>query len=254
MVIPFDPRRFRNAAAEYLAGRPEYAPRLFERIALLCRLDRGHRVLDLGCGPGQIAIAIAPFVGHVVGIDPEPGMLEQAAAAAPALEWIEASSYDLPALADRLDALRLVTMGRSFHWMDRAATLVQLDRMIEPDGAIALLHDEHPDVPANAWHPAFKAITDRVGAADPGKAMREGWPSHEAVLLASPFRALESIAVFDERRVAIDDLVMRTRTMSSVAARAGELADELRATLAPFASDGAVTEVIASKALIARRA
>jgi|SRR5580704_8619948 ubiquinone/menaquinone biosynthesis C-methylase UbiE len=255
MVIPYDPRRFRSAAAEYLAGRPVYAPRLFERIALLCGLDRTSRVVDLGCGPGQIAIALAPFAGHVVGIDPEPGMLEQATAAAPELEWIVGSSYDLAALADRLGTLRLVTMGRSFHWMDRPATLAQLDRMISPDGAIALLADDHPDVPANAWHAPFKAVTDRVGAADPAKAMRkQHWLSHEAVLLASPFRVLESIAVIDERRIAVEHLVMRTRTMSSVAAHAHDFADELRAVLAPFATDGMVTEVIASKALIARRA
>jgi glutamine amidotransferase len=35
---------------------------------------------------------------------------------------------DLPALRERLGRLRLVTMGRSFHWMDRAATLRDLDR------------------------------------------------------------------------------------------------------------------------------
>ena len=254
MVIPFEPRRFQNAAAEYLAGRPAYSPRLFQRIALLCGLDRTHRVLDLGCGPGQIAIALAPFVGHVTGIDPEPGMLDQARAAAPELEWIVGSSYDLPSLAPRLGSVRLVTMGRSFHWMDRRATLEQLDAMLEPDGAIALVADDHPDVPANAWHAGFKAITDRVGASDPAKAMRkQNWLPHEAVLLESRFRVLETIAVIESYRVPVETLVMRTRTMSSVAKHAGELADELRAALAPFAHDGAVTEVIASKALIARR-
>ena len=255
MVIPFEPHRFQNAAAEYLAGRPAYSPRLFQRIALLCELDRTHRVLDLGCGPGQIAIALAPFVGHVTGIDPEPEMLGQARAAAPELEWIVGSSYDLPSLAPRLGRLRLVTMGRSFHWMDRPATLAQLDEMLEPDGAIALIADEHPDVPGNAWHAAFKAITDRVGASDPAKAFRDQhWLPHEAVLLESRFHVLETIAVIESSRVPVETLVMRTRTMSSVARHAEQFADELRGVLAPFAEDGAVTEVIASRALIARRA
>jgi trans-aconitate methyltransferase len=253
MVIPFEPRRFQHAAAEYLAARPAYSPRLFERLALLCTLDRTHRVLDLGCGPGQIAIALAPFVGHVTGIDPEPAMLDQARASAPELEWILGSSYDLPRL--QLGPLRLVAMGRSFHWTDRPATLAQLDAMIEPDGAIALLGDEHVDVPANAWHAAYKAITDRVGEADPSKQQRKrNWLTHHAVLLASPFCVLEEIAVIEERGIAVDMLVARTRTMSTVAAHAAECADELRAALAPFADGGEVTEVIASTALIARRA
>ena len=253
MVIPFEPHRFRAAAAEYLAGRTPYAPRLFERIALLCRLDKSSGVMDLGCGPGQIAIALAPFVGHVIGVDPEPEMLDVARAAAPSIEWIRGSSYDLPAVGD----LALVTMGRSFHWMDRRATLMQLDRMISRDGAVALIADEHPDVPANAWWQPFKAITDRVGEADPAKAMRKAnWLTHEAVLLDSPFCQLETISVVQARRVTIDSLVARTRTMSSVLAHAADIEAELRAVLAPFApaSEHALVEVTASKALIARRA
>ena len=253
MVIPFEPRRFQHAAAEYLAARPAYPSRLFERLVLLCALDRSHRALDLGCGPGQIAIALAPFVGHVTGLDPEPEMLDQARASAPQLEWILGSSYDLPKL--ELGRLQLVTMGRSFHWMDRPATLAQLDAMIEPDGAVALLADDHVDVPANAWHAPYKAITDRVSASDPAKQIRNrNWLTHQAVLLASPFHVLEELSVIEERRISIEMLVARTRTMSSVAAHAAEVADELCAVLAPFAQHGEVSEVMSSRALIARRA
>ncbi len=34
--IPFETRRFRTAAAHYLAGRPAYAPGLIERVAEVC--------------------------------------------------------------------------------------------------------------------------------------------------------------------------------------------------------------------------
>jgi SAM-dependent methyltransferase len=259
MVIPFDPHRFAVAAADYIVGRPRYAPRLFERIALLCTLEDKHRVLDLGCGPGQVAIALAPHVGHVIGIDPEPEMLALARAAAIGahveVEWIVGSSYDLGALADRLGRLRLVAMGRSFHWMDRAATLVELDGIVEPGGAVALLGDEYPDVPANAWRTEFRAITDHHSAGDPAKAMRVGWPSHEAILLDSPFRALEAIAITEPHRITIDTLLARTRSMSSLASYAAELADEVRTALAPFvAADGTLVEIVTTYALLARRA
>jgi SAM-dependent methyltransferase len=258
MVIPFDPHRFAVAAADYIVGRPRYAPRLFERIALLCKLESKHRVLDLGCGPGQIAIALAPYVGHVIGIDPEPEMLALAATAAVDahvdVEWIIGSSYDLGALAERLGRLRLVAMGRSFHWTDRTATLVTLDRIVEPGGAVALLGDEYPDVSTNAWRTAYRAITDRYSARDPAKAMRVGWPSHESILLGSPFRALETIAITEPHRITIDTLLARTRSMSSLASHAAELADEVRTALAPFAAaDGSFVEIVTSHALLARR-
>ena len=63
------------------------------------RLSDTDRLLDLGCGPGWLAMAFAPFVGTVVAVDPEPSMLEAARAAAAEIdvriEFIEASSYDL---------------------------------------------------------------------------------------------------------------------------------------------------------------
>jgi trans-aconitate methyltransferase len=60
--VPFEPRRFRTAAAHYLAGRVAYPPRLISRVAEICGLEASGRLLDLGCGPGQLAKAFAPFV------------------------------------------------------------------------------------------------------------------------------------------------------------------------------------------------
>ncbi|MBV9537727.1 MAG: class I SAM-dependent methyltransferase, partial [Acidisphaera sp.] len=137
-VLPFEPRRFRSAAQHYLAGRPAYADRLIARVVALCGLAPSHRVLDLGCGPGQLARAFAPFASDVIGMDPEPEMLRVAAEACAGIgniRWVEGSSYDLSAALGRF---RLVTMGRSFHWMDRHDTLRRLDALIDADGAIAL--------------------------------------------------------------------------------------------------------------------
>lgn len=36
------------------------------------RLVRGKRVLDLGCGDGRFALAIAPIAAKVDGLDPDP--------------------------------------------------------------------------------------------------------------------------------------------------------------------------------------
>ena len=97
-------------------------------MAQLCSLTRRHRILDLGCGPGQLAIAFAPYAGSVVAIDPEPEMLRAASAlaseCASRIEFREASSEELgPAFG----TFRMVVVGRAFHWMDRAETLRRLD-------------------------------------------------------------------------------------------------------------------------------
>jgi len=258
-VIPYTPRRFQTAAASYLQGRPGYPAKLFRRIAELCSLNQSHRVMDLGCGPGQIALAMAPYVGQVVGVDPEPEMLkiaaELTAQSGGKVELIEGSSYDL---GPRFGRFRLVAMGRSFHWMDRADVLRRLDGMIEPGGAIVLLHDDHPAVPDNAWHTPFQDVVMRYAADDVAKQVRSGWNSHEAVLLDSPFSHLEQHTVFERHRISVDTLLLRIQSMSSVSrsrigSKADDLAAEIREAMSAFAQDGMLNEVIGSWALIASR-
>ena len=83
--LPFDPHRFRTAAAHYRAGRTAYPPLLIRRVAERVGVGSAHRVLDLGCGPGPLAIGFSYFAGEVVAIDPEPAMLREAEAAAAGL-------------------------------------------------------------------------------------------------------------------------------------------------------------------------
>ncbi len=253
-------RRFRTAAAHYLNGRPSYAELLFRRVVELCGLGRDSRVLDLACGPGQLALGFAPFVAEVVAVDPEPAMLEiaarQAAHAGVTMRFVQGYAESLdPALG----FFRLVTIGRAFHWMDAARTLARLDAMIEPGGAIALFGDHHLDVPDNEWCAAYDALVDGYGAQDVTHPKRRPKPwRHEAELLHSPFSALERIGVVERRSTFVDALVDRALSKSSTSpdrlgGRAEMLARDIRELVARHAADGWVTEVIESRALIARR-
>ncbi|HUC18354.1 MAG TPA: class I SAM-dependent methyltransferase [Acetobacteraceae bacterium] len=264
--LPFEPDRFRTSVAHYRAGRAAYPPALIRRVATGLGLGETHRVLDLGCGPGPLAIGFAYFAGTVIGLDPEPRMLEAARAAAqglvPNASFHLGSSYDLGTdLALGPGRFRLVTMGRSFHWMDRAETLRRLDPMIEPDGAVALFRDTHLELPENAWVKEWRVLADRYAAQDPFHARRRAgaWRDHEAVLLDSVFCRLERISVVTRHEVTTESLVERALSMSSLSrARLGEqvdaLATDLRALFARLAPDGTLSEVLESSALIARRA
>jgi trans-aconitate methyltransferase len=255
----FEARRFRTAAAHYLAGRPPYSPRLIRRVVELTGLTPAHRVLDLGCGPGLLTLAFAPFAHEILGADPEPEMLRAARAReAPAnVRWMHASSDDLGPTFGRFF---LTVMGRSFHWMDRAETLRRLDALIEPGGAIALFDDDHPQVPDNAWRVRWREVIDRYAGDDPwrGRERRATWIRHEAMLLDSAFSELERISIIERRQVATETLIDRALSMSSTSrARLGERADamvaEMHALLAELAPAGEITEVLSTSALIARR-
>jgi ArsR family transcriptional regulator len=69
---------FRAGAAQWDQLRDDLFGRRFFLPALLGLLDEGAVVADLGCGTGQVAEALAPFVGQVIGVDASPSMLKAA--------------------------------------------------------------------------------------------------------------------------------------------------------------------------------
>lgn len=258
--IPFEARRFQGAAVHYLGGRPDYAPALAPLVAQACSLDGTGRLLDLGCGPGQLARAFLPFMASGLGLDPEPEMvaLGRSLSDGGRLEFLEGSSGDL---GPEFGRFRLVTIGRAFHWMDRVETLRRLDGLLEPGGAVVLFRVDHLDVPENAWHAPYQALQDEAFRGGGRAAWRQpGWVKHESVLLGSAFPALVRIGVVERVRTPAAALLGRALSMSGASrARLGPegvaaLRDAIDAVLAPFTEAGAVTEVLESVALIARRA
>ncbi|MDO9711491.1 class I SAM-dependent methyltransferase [Paracraurococcus lichenis] len=253
------PGRFRDLADVYAAGRPTYPPLLARRVATLVGLDGRQDVLDLGTGPGFLALDFHPYARRVTGIDPEPEMLRvaraAAAAAAARIDFVEGSSNDLgrhPGL------FRLVTIGRAFHWMDRPRTLAALDDIIDPQGGVALFVERYPEVPANAWHVPFQAVIERYAVTDPAREVLASGKDHEAVLLASAFSHLERIAVLERRATPVQRLVDRALSFAKAwqghpGSRRDDLAGEIRSVLQGFAEDGIVHEVLEGTALIARR-
>jgi SAM-dependent methyltransferase len=253
------PGRFRDLADFYTTGRPTYPRLLARRVATLVGLDGSQTVLDLGTGPGFLAMDFHPFAGKVIGVDPEPEMLNaarrNAAKSGVKIEFVTGSAADLGAQFGRL---HLVTIGRAFHWMDRPRTLELLDSLIEPTGGVALFQESFPTVPANDWHPSFQAILDHYGADDPARARTHGNKDHETVLLNSSFRHLERIAVLERRSTSIEHLVDRSLSYARAwegrpGSRLKDMALEVRDALQPYATNGYVPEVLEGTALIARR-
>jgi SAM-dependent methyltransferase len=83
-----------------------WEPRLTKELPfLLASLPRGGTVLDVGCGTGVHARALAKAGCRVTGLDLSAAMLEQARAAAgddPPIEWIEGDVRDADRVGGRL--------------------------------------------------------------------------------------------------------------------------------------------------------
>lgn len=134
---------FKGTARYYACFREGYPDKFFDLLKSKFSLSENDRVLDLGCGTGQIAIPLARIAGEVVAMDPEPEMIaegkEQAAVSGISnIKWIEGGSEDLPDLRDDPGHYKLVTIGTAFHWMDRKKVLDELYEILTDDGGIAI--------------------------------------------------------------------------------------------------------------------
>ena len=67
--------RFATTVALYEELRPPYPPAFFRKVVQRLALGKQHTLIDLGTGPGLLALGFAPYVGRIVGVDPEPAML-----------------------------------------------------------------------------------------------------------------------------------------------------------------------------------
>ena len=255
----FEARRFQTAAAHYLSGRPPYPEALIDRVVQLIGLTPQDRVLDLGCGPAQLARAFAAHVNEVVAMDPEPAMLaiaREMAAGVPNMQVVQGRSDDLDARHGRFKA---VVIGRAFHWMDREATLRTLDRLIEPGGAVVLIAESSPKIPENRRMEEFNALDSAWSADDrTHPVLQSRQRPHLSVLLDSPFSRLEQIGVIHRLPLTLQNLTDRLLSFSSTSrARPGDKADVLLAELArnfsEWEAEGPMEEVLEAAALVAFR-
>jgi SAM-dependent methyltransferase len=140
MSVPSVGSPFAEAAAFYEFRAP-YAAQALGYVREVFQLDGASRALDLGCGPGTLTIPLARIVGHVHAIDASEAMLNEGRRRATQanignIDWLCMHAEEITEAFGTFD---VVTMGQSFHWMDRDAVLRRLAPMTVSNGGLALI-------------------------------------------------------------------------------------------------------------------
>lgn len=129
---------FGARAAIYDALRPQDGP-WWERFDAIVRLGdlHGRRVLDVGCGTGALAAALAERAGAKVwGVEPSAGMREVAKRRLARTVGIrEGAAEALPFRDGWFDA---VVFSLVLHLVDRARALAEAARVLRPGGAVVV--------------------------------------------------------------------------------------------------------------------
>jgi SAM-dependent methyltransferase len=114
-------------------------------------LAGARRVLDLGCGEGQIArLALDKGAQHVVGIDGSAAQIAEAARRAGGPAYLRGRAERLPFPAGSFDAV--VTCLVLEHLADLDAALDEVARVLAPGGRFVLFTN-HPlfQTPGSGW-------------------------------------------------------------------------------------------------------
>lgn len=217
----YDLSIYQGTAWYYSRYRPVYPPSLVTILRENFRLDGTGRLLDLGCGPGPVAIPLAHLFDQVVAMDPDDAMRAEGARIARErgvgnIEWRFGGSKDL---SPELGQFRLVTMGNSFHWMDRARTLDALYDLVTDGGGIAVVGEGAPipRPPPTRWRAAINAVLmhylpdRRLAWENPGPPPEE---RHDAYLARSRFKDVISYQESFEIEWTIDSMVGNLYSMS----------------------------------------
>ncbi|MFE4973463.1 class I SAM-dependent methyltransferase [Kitasatospora sp. NPDC056651] len=252
---------FASGAAHYARYQPRYPRELFDLLGEDFGLNGTQTALDLGSGPGTLALPLSRLVARVVAVDPEPGMLREGRAIAERrnvdnIQWRQGDSSDLRALG--LPPLDLCVMGRSFHWMSREQVLADLDGLVNPRGGVVLVATEPSET---GWSRAVDEVRDRYrtlpGGAGDGSRPEQG-ESNREILRRSPFpRVTAGHWTYRVDRTLDEVIGLQFSHSAFTPARLGRRRDaferDLRAALAGFGPDGRFEQTVRTEALTARR-
>ena len=139
-----------DCMADDYPHRPPYTPGVFDILERLA----GERVLDVGCGTGDIARPLAQRVGHVDALDRSAAMIAKGKSlpGGDRPRWICGLIEDAVGLEPPYS---LVTAGECIHWFDWGRAFPRL-RELAP--RLALVYRDH-ELPE--WFPGLREIIPR---------------------------------------------------------------------------------------------
>jgi len=130
---------FTSSAGQWDRLRTELFGRSFHLLALLGLLDDAWIVGDLGCGTGQVAMALAPVVRRVIAVDDSAAMLQAARRQVRALDNVEVRRGRLEALPIDDGALDAAVCVLVLHHVAEPETaFAEVARVLRPGGRFLL--------------------------------------------------------------------------------------------------------------------
>lgn len=166
---------FRAPADAYDRFVGRYGPQLAAALIAFARVAPGMRALDVGCGPGALAAALAERLGaaSVSAAEPSEPFAEACRTRLPGVEVVLATAEALP-FADRAFDVTLSQLVVNF-MDDPEAGVREMARVTRPGGTVASCVWDYAGemtLLRAFWDAAREVDPERAAAADEGTVMR----------------------------------------------------------------------------------
>ena len=130
---------FDEIAAEYDRRRPAYPDELVDQACRVAGIRSGDRVLEVGCGSGQLTRGLVARGLHVTAVEPGTSLI---ALARQNLEGAEEVDYVNAQFEDALlpgEQFQAVFSASAFHWIDPEVSWQKAADVLVPGGTLALV-------------------------------------------------------------------------------------------------------------------
>jgi ubiquinone/menaquinone biosynthesis C-methylase UbiE len=130
---------FDEIAAEYDRRRPTYPDELVDQACQVAGIGSGDRVLEVGCGSGQLTRGLVARGLHVTALEPGKNLIalaRQNLDGAGEVEFVNAQFED--ALLPR-EQFQAVFSASAFHWIDPKVSWQKVADVLVPGGTLALV-------------------------------------------------------------------------------------------------------------------
>jgi SAM-dependent methyltransferase len=209
---------FDTVAVEYDRHRPTYPDELVDHACAIGGVAPGDRVLEIGCGTGQLTRTLVTRGLHVTAVEPGENLIalaERHVEGPGSVEFVNHRFED----ASPGGGFAVAFSASAFHWVDPDVSWRKVAQSLKPDGPLALMQycgvrDERtaaddealmaalaraaPEIAAD-WPAPRDLDTLLAGAEDRRENVSEVW----AWVGSAPVARTYAAALFDEIEVAV---------------------------------------------------
>src|SRR5262245_37754096 len=167
--------KFGEAADAYDTVRPGYPARLVQILIARAGLGSAAKVVEIGCGTGQLTRELAPTCCAIICLEPDRALARLATRNLSAFPKVQVREETFEQCEVDAGTMDLVVAATSFHWVDPAVRCNKAALALRAGGVLAILKHEHP----RPWAGFFERVQGVYRALAPELAQAGTWSDSE---------------------------------------------------------------------------